>query len=412
MNTQISCVGIIRETRIDDSRSPLAPINIENLKKKYSNIEFFVQPSKNRAYQDSEYEKSGAVINEDLSKCDIIFGVKEIDPESIIQNKTYVFFSHTYKLNTETFINAQGTPGMDKKKLLQAIIAKKAKLIDYENIRDNKGSRYLGFGRFAGIVGCFNTLNLYLSYNKFISLGRAYKINNYERLKNNLRNVIFPKFKLLITGDGRVAKGALELLKQTNITQVSKDEYLNAEIDKPVFCNLETCDYILHPDKKNFDLTHFINYPKEYASIAFPFLKLADVFISAHYWDPSSPKIFEKNQLNELKKLKVIGDITCDVDGSIPSTIKSTSIDEPNFYLDKSTMQETKKSKNTIGIMAVDNLPSELPRESSLEFGDGIVEHVLPFLIEKDDGRILNATITKEGYFLKKYSYLNDYLNT
>jgi len=411
MNTQISCVGIIREARIDDSRTPLAPIHIEKLKQKYSNIEFFVQPSKNRAYHDNEYEKSGAIINEDLSKCDIIFGVKEIDPGSIIQNKTYVFFSHTYKLNTETLINAQGTPGMDKKKLLKSVIDKKVKLIDYENIRDSKGSRYLGFGRFAGIVGCFNTLNLYLSYNKFISLGRAYKINNYERLKNNLSNVIFPKFKLLITGDGRVAKGALELLKQTNIIQVSKHEYLNTEIDKPVFCNLETCDYISHPDKNNFDLAHFINNPKEYASIAFPYLKLADIFISAHYWDPSSPKIFEKNQLKELKKLKVIGDITCDVDGSVPSTIKSTSIDEPNFYLDKSTMKEAKKSKNKIAIMAVDNLPSELPRESSLEFGDGIVENVLPFLIEKDDGRILNATITKEGYFLKKYSYLNDYLN-
>ena len=412
MKTQISCVGIIREARIDDSRTPLAPIHIEKLKQKYSNIEFFVQPSENRAYHDNEYEKSGALINEDLSKCDIIFGVKEINPDHIMQNKTYIFFSHTYKLNTESLINAQGTPGMDKKKLLKSIIDKKVKLIDYENIRDSKGSRYLGFGRFAGIVGCFNTLNLYLSYNKFISLGRAYKINNYERLKNNLSNITFPKFKLLISGDGRVAKGALELLKQTNIAQVSKHEYLNAEIDKPVFCNLETCDYVSHPDKNNFDLAHFINNPKEYESIAFPYLKLADIFISAHYWDPSSPKIFEKNQLNELTKLKVVGDITCDVDGSVPSTIKSTSIEKPNFYLDKITMKETKKSENTIGIMAVDNLPSELPRDSSLEFGDGIVENVFPFLIEKDDGRILNATITKEGYFLKKYSYLNDYLNS
>ena len=412
MNAQISCVGIIREARIDDSRAPLAPIHIEKIKKKYSNIEFYIQSSKNRAYHDNEYEKSGAIINEDLSKCDIIFGVKEIDPESIIQNKTYIFFSHTYKLNTETLINAQGTPGMDKKKLLKSIIDKKVKLIDYENIRNSKGSRYLGFGRFAGIVGCFNTLNLYLYYNKFISLGRAYKINDYERLKNNLSNVIFPKFKLLITGDGRVAKGALELLKHTNIIQVNKHEYLNAEIDKPVFCNLETCDYVSHTNNNNFDLAHFINNPKEYASMAFPYLKLADVFISAHYWDPASPKIFERNQLNELKKLKVIGDITCDVDGSVPSTIKSTSIENPNFYLDKTTMKETKKSENTIAIMAIDNLPSELPRESSLEFGDGIIEHVLPFLIEKDDGRILNATITKEGYFLKKYSYLNDYLNS
>ena len=408
MNTQINCVGILRETRIDDSRTPLTPIHIEKLKKKYSNINFVVQPSKNRAYQDNEYNNTGAIISEDLSKCDIIFGVKEIDPINIIQNKTYIFFSHTYKLNTETLVNAQGTPGMDKKKLLKSIIEKKVKLIDYENIRDPKGSRYLGFGRFAGIVGCFNTLNLYLAYNRFNSLGRAYKINNYERLKYNISKVIFPKFKLLITGDGRVAKGVIELLKQTNIVQVNKHEYLNSEINEPVFCNLETCDYVSCPSKNNFDLSHFVNHPKSYISLALPYLKLTDVFISAHYWEPSSPKIFEKKHLKELKKLKVIGDITCDVDGSVPSTIKSTSIDEPNFYLDKKTMIETRKSHDTIGIMAVDNLPSELPRESSLEFGDGIIQHVLPFLIENDDGRILNATIAKEGYFLEKYSYLND----
>ena len=204
----------------------------------------------------------------------------------------------------------------------------------------------------------------------------------------------------------------IELLKETNIIQISKHEYLNSEIDRPVFCNLETSDYISHPKKNNFDLDHFINYPKEYASAAFPYLKLADVFISAHYWDPASPKIFEKNQLTKLKNLQVIGDITCDINGSVPSTTKSTSIEKPNFYLDKKTMKESKKSKNTIGIMAVDNLPSELPRESSLEFGDGIADHVLPFLIEKDDGRILNATITKGGYFLEKYSYLNDYINS
>ena len=159
-------------------------------------------------------------------------------------------------------------------------------------------------------------------------------------------------------------------------------------------------------------MSHFINFPNEYHSCALPFLKISDIFISAHYWDPSSPKIFEKNQINQLSKLKIIGDITCDVDGSVPTTIKSTSINSPNFYIDKNTMKESEEIQNNIGIMAVDNLPSELPRESSLEFGDGIVEHVLPFLIEKDDGRILNATITENGCFLKKYNYLKNYINS
>ena len=408
MNTKINCVGIIRETRIDDTRTPLTPKNIIEIKKKFSNIKLIVQPSKFRSYTDKEFKEVGAIISNDLSECDIIFGVKEIDPNILLENKTYIFFSHTYKLNVDTLVNAQGTPGMDKKELLKSIIQKKIKLIDYENIRDKNGSRYLGFGKFAGIVGCFNTLNLFLSIKNFIQLGRAYKINNYERLKKILSKVVFPKLKLLVTGDGRVSKGVIELLEQTNITQVSKNDYLNLEYDKPVFCNLKTSDYVNHNKKKEFELSHFIRFPNEYSSAALPYLINSDVFISAHYWDPASPKIFEKNQINQLTRLQVIGDITCDVDGSVPTTIKSTSIKYPNFYLDKKTMKSSNNIKTSLAIMSVDNLPSELPRESSQEFGNGIVNHVLPFLIEEDDGRILNATITEDGYFLKKYNYLEN----
>ena len=412
MNTKISCVGIIKETRIDESRSPIAPIHIRKIKKKYPNIQLIVQPSNIRAFKDEEYKNNGALISNDLSSCDIIFGVKEIDPNLLLNNKTYIFFSHTYKLNKETLVNAQGTPGMDKKRLLLSIREKKIKLIDYENIRDKNGTRYLGFGRFAGIVGCFNTLNLFLSHNKYMSLARAYKINNYDRLKNNIRNIIFPKIKLLVTGDGRVAKGVLELLKETNFVQVTKNDYLNSKLEKPVFCNLQTCDYVKHHQNNTFNLNHFINSANEYSSSALPYLKVSNVLISAHYWDPSSPKIFEKDQINQLSNLQIIGDITCDIDGSVPTTIKSTTIDNPNFYLDRKTIKETKNFDNNIGIMAVDNLPSELPRDSSTEFGEGIFEHVLPYLIEKDDGRILNATITENGAFLKKYSYLTDYIKS
>ena len=214
------------------------------------------------------------------------------------------------------------------------------------------------------------------------------------------------------TGKTRTLLNKVEdYLKETNIDQVSKDEYLNAKVDRPVFCNLQTCDYLIHSKKNIFDLSHFIKFPKEYASSALEYLKISDVFISAHYWDPSSPKIFEKNHINQLSKLQVIGDITCDVDGSIPTTIKSTSIEYPNFYLDKKTMTETEISENNLAIMAVDNLPSELPRDSSIEFGDGVFKHVLPFLINEDDGRIKKATITKNGEFLPNYIYVKEYMN-
>ena len=410
MSKPIETIGVIRESRPDENRTPLVPEHIERLKSKYPNLNILVQPSKNRCFSDDEYRSRGAEINEDLSNCSIIFGVKEIDTSVLIKNKTYVFFSHTYKLNKETLNNAQGTPGMDKKELLKSVLEKKIKLIDYENIRDKNSSRYLGFGRFAGIVGCYNTLNLCLEkYNKQ-PLARAHRINNYQRLIDNLKNLYFPKMHILITGDGRVAKGVIEVLKQTNIKEVSKEIFLNNNFDHPVFCNLETKDYVKSNLNKEFDLNHFIEYPKEYESCALQYLKKADVFISAHYWDPASPKIFEIKDLEKLGDLKVIGDITCDVDGSVPTTIRSSTIDNPNFYIDKKTFKET--VDEGLAIMAVDNLPSELPRDSSKEFGDGIVKEVIPYMLNKDDGRILNATITLNGSFLKKYNYLNDYIKT
>ena len=186
MSKPIEAIGVIKETRPDENRTPLIPEHIENIKSNYPNLNVVVQPSKNRCFSDDEYKNNGAEINEDLSNCSTIFGVKEIDTDVLMNNKTYVFFSHTYKLNKETLNNAQGTPGMDKKELLKSVLEKKIRLIDYENIRDKNSKRYLGFGRFAGIVGCYNTLNLCLENLKKQPLARAYRINSYERLISNL----------------------------------------------------------------------------------------------------------------------------------------------------------------------------------------------------------------------------------
>ena len=412
MTKKINSIGIVKESRPDESRAPIAPKQISTILEKYPDINIVVQPCDNRTFKNSEYLEYGAKISEDINSCDLLFGVKEVDVNRLIPNKDYVFFSHTYKLNKDTLSNAQGTPGMDKKELLKTILNKKIKLIDYENIRAANGARYLGFGRFAGVVGCYNTLNLFLSQNNFQPLARAYKINNYERIKNNLSKVRFPNFKLLVTGDGRVNNGVQEILKYTNIKKVSDEDFLKKNFEYPVYCNLETKDYVIHKNKKAFELKHFIEFPKEYESRTFDYLKESDLYISAHYWDPSSPKIFTKEQLSQFSKLKIIGDVTCDVDGSIPSTIKSTTIEEPNFFLNTNTFSETDMSNSNLAVMAVDNLPSELPRDSSTEFGNGIVNEVIPYIIGKDDGRILNSTITTEGRFLEKYNYLNEYINS
>ena len=405
MDKQLTNIGIVRESRNDENRTPLVPEHIKKYKESNPNINFIIQPSNSRCFSDEEYELCGAKINENLNECSIIFGVKEIDPNILINNRTYLFFSHTFKINKQ-----QKNIEKHKKDLLLSILNKKITLIDYENIRGKNGTRCLGFGRFAGIVGCYNTLNLLLKVLGKQSLASAYKINDYERLVLNLKNLYFPKTKILVTGDGRVAKGVIELLNQTNIKAVSKKDFLEKKFDQPIFCNLETKDYVTNNSSTNFNLEHFINNPQDYSSSALQYLKETNILISAHYWDPSSPKIFENEDLKVLQNLKIVGDITCDINGSVPTTIRSTTIEEPNYWIERNNLKEIDENNDGIAVMAVDNLPSELPRDSSTEFSEGIIKEVLPFLLKEDDGRILNGTITTDGSFLEKYNYLNDYI--
>ena len=405
MDKQLTNIGIIRESRNDENRTPLVPEHIKKYKESNPNINFIIQPSNSRCFSDEEYELCGAKINENLNECSIIFGVKEIDPNILINNRTYLFFSHTFKINKQ-----QKNIEKHKKDLLLSILNKKITLIDYENIRGKNGTRCLGFGRFAGIVGCYNTLNLLLRVIGKQSLASAYKIDDYERLVLNLKNLYFPKTKILVTGDGRVAKGVIELLNLTNIKAVSKKDFLEKKFDQPIFCNLETKDYVTNNSSTNFNLEHFIDNPQDYSSSALQYLKETDILISAHYWDPSSPKIFENEDLKVLQNLKIVGDITCDINGSVPTTIRSTTIEEPNYWIERYTLKEIDENNDGIAVMAVDNLPSELPRDSSTEFSEGIINEVLPFLLKEDDGRILNGTITTDGSFLEKYNYLNDYI--
>ncbi len=405
MDNQLINIGIVRESRKDENRTPLVPEHIKKYKESNPNINFIIQPSNSRCFSDEEYELCGAKINENLNECSIIFGVKEIDPNILINNRTYLFFSHTFKINKQ-----QKNIEKHKKDLLLSILNKKITLIDYENIRGKNGTRCLGFGRFAGIVGCYNTLNLLLRVLGKQSLASAYKIDDYERLVLNLKNLYFPKTKILVTGDGRVAKGVIELLNQTNIKAVSKKDFLEKKFDQPIFCNLETKDYVTNNSSTNFNLEHFISNPKDYSSSALQYLKETNILISAHYWEPSSPKIFENKDLKDLQNLKIVGDITCDINGSVPTTIRSTTIEEPNYWIERYNLKEIDENNDGIAVMAVDNLPSELPRDSSTEFSQGIINEVLPFLLKEDDGRILNGTITTDGSFLEKYNYLNDYV--
>jgi len=405
-------ISIIRESRPDDKRTPLVPQQVKELLSKYPSLKILVQPSKNRCFKDENYFSAGAKIEEDISSSDIILGVKEVDISALIQNKTYLFFSHTSKIEKNKNQATQGTPGMNKKKLLKEILKKNITLIDYENIRDisRKGYRYLGFGRFAGIVGCYNTLNLYLKIKEKRSMPRAFETNDYEKIKEIIAEQSFKNLKILLTGDGRAAKGSIEFLKYTNIKKISLKDYLTKSYEDAVYCNLPTSKYVEHNDGRNFLIEDFIKNPNNYNSVIKKYLIVTDILISSHYWDPKSPKLFNLNEIEEFKNLKIIGDITCDINGSIPTTIRSSTILKPYYAIDKKVFKETSLNKESIAIMAVDNLPSELPKDSSEEFGKDVLKEVLPYLLKDDDGRISRATITSNGQFCSKYNYLKDFI--
>jgi len=400
MKNKTITLGVLTEARNDENRSPFSPNQVSNILNKFSNIKIIVQPSNKRCFKDKDYQKAGAQITKNLSSANIIFGVKEVDISKLIKDKTYLFFSHTSKVRQYIGQTINDKAIIYKKELLREVIKKKITLIDYENIREisGEGYRYLGFGRFAGIIGTYNTLNLYLKLFNKKCLSRAFEINNYKKIKELISKQNFNKIKILLTGSGRASKGSVELLKQANIKQVSINDYLNNKYNEAIFSNVSAKEHIARKNGK--DISKVKNYLFE-----------TDIFIACHYWEPKFPKLFYPNQINEFKNLKVIGDITCDINGSVPTTIRSTSIAKPYYSIDINTMKEINLGDKGIAVMAVDNLPSELPRDASEEFGSSVISEVLPSLINKDDGRISRATTASNGKFFKNFVYLNDFIN-
>jgi len=413
MNKKYFTISIIKEARVDENRTPFTPNQIQTLISNFPDLKILVQPSKNRCFKDEDYSKAGAQIEEDISQSDIIFGIKEVEISKLIENKTYLFFSHTSKIRKDNSQSAQDAAIIYKKKLLREILKKKVTLIDYENIRDKSKNayRYLGFGRFAGIVGCYNTLILYLKLQKKQFLPRAFEINSYKKIKELISKQNFNKLKILQTGTGNVAKGSMEILQHANIKQISLNDYLNKKYDEAVFCNISFTEHVERNDGKDSSYEDFMLNPHEYKSKASNYLHNSDMLITGHYWNPKFPKLFSPKQISEFKNLKIIGDVTCDINGSVPTTIRSTSISKPYYSINTDSMKEIELGNKGIAVMAVDNLPSELPRDASEEFGSSIISEILPYLIDKDDGRINSATTASNGKFCENFTYLNDFIN-
>jgi alanine dehydrogenase len=398
-------LGIIREGKVPpDFRVPLTPKQCKTIETIYPNVKVQVQRSPIRTFKDSEYAEQGIELVDSLQDCDIIFGVKEVQIADLIPNKTFVFFSHTIKKQPYN------------RALLQAILDKKIRLIDYEVVKDKNNKRIIGFGRYAGIVGCYNAFLTYGLKSGTFELKPAHLCQDRKEVEEELKKVILPNnFRVVLTGFGRVGHGAREILELLPIKEVTPEEYLSKEFDEPVYTQLEVEDYYGRLDGSEFVKREFYSNPEQFKSTFDRYVPLSNMYIPCHYWSSKSPVILPNEVLkSNLCKLKVIADVSCDVDGPIASTIRASKIGDSIYGYNPDTQAEVDfRDENAIAVMAVDNLPCELPKDASEDFGNELLKNVLPALFGEDPDRIIEraSETNLNGELMPDFKYLEDYAN-
>lgn len=397
-------IGIIREGKVPpDERVPFTPRQCKQLKETYPFLDIIVQPSKIRAYRDKSYMKHDITLQEDLSDCDVLMGVKEVNIEDLIPHKKYFFFSHTYKMQPYN------------RPLLQAILDKHIQLIDYELLTDKTKQRLVAFGYYAGIVGAYNGLRGWGEKCESFSLKPANACHDMVELEEQLKIIRFKKpIKILITGHGRVASGAVEILKLSGIDKVSVEDYLNKEFDKTVYAQAHVDHYNKRSDDGGFDHDEFYSNPSLYASDFLKFTQKTNLYIACHYWDSRAPYLFTKEDAKANNfMIKMIADISCDIDGPVASTLRPSTIASPFYGYDPMNEKECDFYEiNSIGVMAIDNLPCELPRDASDYFGAELIKSVMPKLLGDDPDQIIQRASETDlsGNLMPSFKYLEDYL--
>lgn len=397
-------LGIIREEKIPhDKRVPFTPEQCSQILKDFPNVEIFVQPSEWRCFTDAEFREKGITIQEDLSSCDLLMGIKEVPVDKLIEGKRYLFFSHTIKKQAHN------------RKLLQALLSKKITMIDYECLVDKHDNRIIGFGRFAGIVGAYNGIMAYgLRYGLF-GLKSAHLCHDKKEIFRELDKVSLPNIKVVVTGGGRVANGACETMGAMNLRKVTPYEFLNYTFREPVYVQLHSEDYYESRDKSPYSSWDFHHHPESYRcffSDPNSYATVTDLLVHATFWDPRADILFSKSRMRDPDfRISVIADVTCDMNGSIPSTTKTSTIDNKFYGYDPMTEEIVEPFKpSAITVMAVDNLPCELPRDASDGFGKHLMERVIPSLVGEDrDELIERATLTKDGSLAARFEYLQEY---
>jgi hypothetical protein len=368
----------------------------------YADAKIVVEPSDHRVFSDDYYVKHGISVYDDISDADVLLGVKEVPVDALIPNKKYFFFSHTIKKQPYN------------RKLLKAILKKNIELFDHETIVNEKMIRLIGFGYYAGVVGTYNGIRtIGLKYGTF-DLPKASDLLNRDALHNELDKITLPAIKIVLTGKGRVGSGAKEILDHMQIKEVSIDDYLNREFDEAVYVNIDVLDYNVRKDGKSLDEFDFFDHAEDYRSTFMTFAKVSDVFIAGHFYGDGAPYLITKEEAkSEVFNIKVIADISCDVNGPVAPTIRSSTIEDPIYGYDPQTGLEIDfKEDSAIAVMAVDNLPCELPDNASRGFGFMFLEHVIPAFFNSDkDGILARAKMTEDGKLTERFTYLQDYVD-
>jgi alanine dehydrogenase len=396
-------IGIIREGKLPtDARVTLSPKQCKSLMELYPQITIIVQPSSIRCFKDFEYLDQGIELREDVSDCDILLGVKEVPKENLVANKTYFFFSHTIKKQEHN------------RQLLQTILQKKIRLIDWETLTDNNGHRVIAFGRWAGIVGAHNAMMTWLQRIGNNNLKPLYLSKNLKEASRDYDDIKPGNIKIVLSGTGRVSSGCVEVLDMMNIRNVTPDEFLHETFEEPVYTQLNNSHLYYRSGDKVFDNMDYHAHAEEYKSKFLPFTKVSDVFINGIYWDKRIPPFFTKEDMKDpLFTIKTIADITCDIapEASVPCTIRASTILAPVYgYHPQKERECDAFQPYSIDMMAVDNLPNELPRDASKNFGELFMEKIIPALLKDEDEMIERATIAKEGQLTEHFTYLSDYI--
>ncbi|MDC6366706.1 MULTISPECIES: NAD(P)-dependent oxidoreductase [Flavobacteriaceae] len=395
--------GIIRERKNPpDRRVVLSPAMCQNVLAKFPEAQIIVETSPIRVFKDEEYKAEGFSVVEDINSCDVLLGVKEVPIEALVPSKKYFFFSHTIKKQPYN------------RDLLRAILDKKIELYDHEVITNPKGQRLVAFGRYAGIVGAYNGVRTYgLKYGLF-DLPKAETLKDQQALIGELRKVQLPNIKILLTGRGRVGNGAREMLDAMDIKRVTVSEFLQNSFDEPVYCQIDASEYNKRKDGVRGNKANFFAHPEEYKSNFFRFAKVTDFYIAGHFYGDGAPYLYTREDAKHPDfKIKVVADISCDIDGPVATTIRPSTIADPIYGYHAASEKEIDfKDKDAVAVMAVDNLPAELPRDASDGFGEAFAKYVIPAFFNNDkDGILERARMTLNGKLTERYAYLRDFVD-